>query len=487
MEVGGRLLGPDLEATVPDGGPTGQAPEQPVYRAVGLDREAGPDGRLTVHRAPQLIGGALGDGPAGGDDQDPVGQRLDLVHVVAGQHDRGAQGSQAVDHLPGLAPGRRIEPGGRLVQEQKVRVADDAECQVDPALLAPRQPVGASVAEPVEADQFQHLVDGAAARVAGPVVLEGLAHGQLPLDAHLLEDDPDPVPEPRRSHRRIVAQHLHGAGVSAAVSLEDLHGRRLAGPVRPQQREHLTGLHVERQVVDGPDVAVGLPQTGHGEGGRRRHGGEASHHSQWGTLPGADDLSDSAAMRTVSFEHMVDGTPEDYDLIGRELAVHKADNLAGHVLGTLEAMAGPLLGYPVDRFQHSLQSATRALRNGEDDEMVVAALLHDVGDPIAPENHSAVAADILRPYVSDRTHWIIRHHGLFQGYYYFHHLGADRDARDALREHQWFDDCAAFCEEYDQNCFERNHDTLTLEEFEPMVRDLFARPSRFPLPQTTLV
>ncbi len=191
-------------------------------------------------------------------------------------------------------------------------------------------------------------------------------------------------------------------------------------------------------------------------------------------------------MQTVNFEHMVDGTPEDYDLIGRELAAHKADHLTDHILGTLKAMAGPLLGYQVDRFQHCLQSATRALRNGEDDEMVVAALLHDVGDPIAPENHSAVAADILRPYVSDRTHWIIRHHGLFQGYYYFHHLGADRDAREAFRDHEWFDDCAAFCEEYDQNCFERNHDTMALEEFEPMVRDLFSRDSRFPLPQTTL-
>ncbi len=191
-------------------------------------------------------------------------------------------------------------------------------------------------------------------------------------------------------------------------------------------------------------------------------------------------------MQTVSFEHMVDGTPEDYDLIGRELATHKADHLTNHILGTLKAMAGPLLGYQVDRFQHCLQSATRALRNGEDDEMVVAALLHDVGDPIAPENHSAVAADILRPYVSDRTHWIIRHHGLFQGYYYFHHLGADRDAREAFRDHEWFDDCAAFCEEYDQNCFERNHDTMALEDFEPMVRDLFSRDSRFPLPHTTL-
>ena len=193
------------------------------------------------------------------------------------------------------------------------------------------------------------------------------------------------------------------------------------------------------------------------------------------------------SMETASFEHMVNGTPEDYEIIGRAGADHKAKYLADHILGTLQAMAGPLLGYQIDRFQHSLQSATRSLRNGEDDEMVVAALLHDVGDPIAPENHSAVAADILRPYVSDRTHWIIRHHGLFQGYYYFHHIGADRDGREAFRDHEWFDDCAAFCEEYDQNCFERNYDTMALEEFEPLVQSLFARQSRFPLPQTTLV
>ena len=184
-------------------------------------------------------------------------------------------------------------------------------------------------------------------------------------------------------------------------------------------------------------------------------------------------------METVSFEHMVDGTPEDYAPIGRELADHKAEHLADHVLGTLKAMAGPLLGYPVDRFQHSLQSATRALRNGEDDEMVVAALLHDVGDPIAPENHSAVAADILRPYVSDRTHWIIRHHGVFQGYYYFHHLGGDRDAREAFGDHEWFDDCVAFCHEYDQNCFDPAYDDLPLEEFRPLVDEVLRRPSRF--------
>ena len=185
-------------------------------------------------------------------------------------------------------------------------------------------------------------------------------------------------------------------------------------------------------------------------------------------------------MQTVKFEHMVDGTPEDYDLIGRELAEHKANHLTDHILDTLKAMAGPLLGYQVDRFQHCLQSATRALRNGEDDEMVVAALLHDVGEPIAPWNHSAVAAEILKPYVEARTYWIVRHHGLFQGYYYFHLEGRDRNARDIHGDHEWFDDCVTFCREYDQNCFEPDYDELPVEEFEPLVTELFANESKTP-------
>ena len=122
-------------------------------------------------------------------------------------------------------------------------------------------------------------------------------------------------------------------------------------------------------------------------------------------------------METVSFVDMADMTAEDAQIISEAFSAHARVHLANQLLDILRSMRGPTFGYRVDRYRHSLQSATRALRNGEETEMVVAALLHDVGDPIAPENHSAVAAEILRPYVVERTHWIIRHHGLFQGYY----------------------------------------------------------------------
>ncbi len=178
---------------------------------------------------------------------------------------------------------------------------------------------------------------------------------------------------------------------------------------------------------------------------------------------------------------MADGSREDYELIFAEVAAHKAANLADRLMALLRSMRGPTFGYRIDRYRHSLQSATRALRNGEDDEMVVAALFHDVADPVAPENHSEVAAGILRPYVGERTHWIVRYHGLFQGYYYFHHLGGDRDARELHRDHPWFDDCASFCEHYDQNCFDPDYDEMALEEFAPLVREVFGRPTRFPL------
>ena len=109
---------------------------------------------------------------------------------------------------------------------------------------------------------------------------------------------------------------------------------------------------------------------------------------------------------------------------------------------------------------------------------MVCALLHDIGDTLASANHADLAATILEPFVSERNHWIVKHHATFQGYYFFHHLGLDRNLRDKHREHPWFRNCAEFCEKYDQNSFDADYDTLPLDAFEDAVRRVFAAPKR---------
>ena len=181
-------------------------------------------------------------------------------------------------------------------------------------------------------------------------------------------------------------------------------------------------------------------------------------------------------MDTIDFTQMKHGTRAEYEFLGGLWNDHIAANMADSVLGLLKAMRGPKLGYKIDRYDHSLQTATRAKADGADEETVVCALLHDIGDSIAPENHSAVAAAILRPYISEKNHWIVAHHGVFQGTYFFHHIGRDRDARERYRGHLHFEACAAFCEDWDQNSFDPDYKTAPLSAFEPAVRRLFARP-----------
>ena len=180
-------------------------------------------------------------------------------------------------------------------------------------------------------------------------------------------------------------------------------------------------------------------------------------------------------MDTVSFTRMDEGTAEEYAFLGRLWEDHKQAHLTDGVLEMLGRLQGPTLGYQIDRYQHSLQSATRAMQDGAEEEMVVAALLHDIGDILAPDNHSALAAAVLRPFVSQATYWIILHHGIFQGYYFWHHSGGDRNARERYRGHPQFEACAAFCEKWDQTSFDPAYDTAPLGTFEPMVRRLFAR------------
>jgi predicted HD phosphohydrolase len=183
---------------------------------------------------------------------------------------------------------------------------------------------------------------------------------------------------------------------------------------------------------------------------------------------------DSGTENTVGFVRMADGTYEDYQLLDREFQV-LVDQFPDEALAMLKRLAGDKLGYKIDRYDHSLQSATRAFRDGADEETVVCALLHDIGDVLAPLNHSDLAAAVLQPYVSDKNHWIIRHHGIFQGYYYFHHTGGNRDERERYRGHPYFEACAAFCENWDQNSFDPDYDTMPLTAFEPMVRRILGR------------
>ena len=181
--------------------------------------------------------------------------------------------------------------------------------------------------------------------------------------------------------------------------------------------------------------------------------------------------------RQTTFTRMQDGTRDDYKIIMRH-ALEFGSGLPGRVLEHLEKLSGDTGGYAVDRLTHSLQSATRAQRDGRDDEYVACALIHDIGDTLAPANHSELAATLLEPFISEKNHWIVRHHGIFQGYYFFHHVGLDRDIRDRYRDHPYWRDCAEFCAKYDQNCFDPEFDTLPLSHFEPLVHDLFKTPKR---------
>jgi predicted HD phosphohydrolase len=179
----------------------------------------------------------------------------------------------------------------------------------------------------------------------------------------------------------------------------------------------------------------------------------------------------------TSFAQMKDATRDDYQLIARH-TLSFFQGLSDRVLRHLELLAGDTGGYAVDRLTHSLQSATRAHRDGRDEEYVVCALIHDIGDTLATVNHSELAAVILHPFVSEQNHWIVRHHGIFQGYYFFHHLGLDRDAREHYRGHEHFVACAEFCAKYDQNCFDPTYDTMPLDAFEPVLRRVFEQPKR---------
>ena len=179
----------------------------------------------------------------------------------------------------------------------------------------------------------------------------------------------------------------------------------------------------------------------------------------------------------ATFTRMEESTAEDWRKIGAEFAPF-ARLLPDRVIAHLKLLEGDYGGFPIDRYAHSLQTATLALKGGRDDEYVVCALLHDIGDTLGSTNHADVAAAIVKPFVDEPYHWMVEQHAVFQGYYYFHYLGLDRDMRDAFASSPHYDLCAEFCQEYDQNSFDPDYPTMPLEEFEPSLRSFFARPKR---------
>src|SRR6478735_7174941 len=179
--------------------------------------------------------------------------------------------------------------------------------------------------------------------------------------------------------------------------------------------------------------------------------------------------SDPHPAPRAAFADMAASTQADWQIIMGH-AVPFARALPGRVLDHLRLLAGDFGGFPVDRLTHCLQTATRAHRDGRDEEYVVCALLHDIGDTLGTFNHPDIAAAVLKPFVSEENHWMVQHHGVFQGHYFFHHIGLDRDMREQFRGHAHFARCEEFCALYDNPAFDPNAETLPLEEFMPMLR-----------------
>jgi predicted HD phosphohydrolase len=176
----------------------------------------------------------------------------------------------------------------------------------------------------------------------------------------------------------------------------------------------------------------------------------------------------------AEFTAMTGGTAKDWAIISTAAKKFWA-GLGGRVLTHLQLLDGDFGGFPVDRLEHSLQTATRAAEDGRDEEYVVCALLHDIGDTLGSLNHADLAATILQPFVSEQNHWMVKHHGIFQGYYFFHHLGKDRNLRDQFKDSEHFDYCAEFCHKYDQAAFDPDFTSMPLAEFEPLVERVFSR------------
>jgi predicted HD phosphohydrolase len=188
-------------------------------------------------------------------------------------------------------------------------------------------------------------------------------------------------------------------------------------------------------------------------------------------------MSNDASEERAKFHQMTDGTQEDWMVIVRN-AMAFNQKLPKRVMQHLSLLRGDFGGFAVDRLEHSLQTATRAHRDGRDEEYVACALIHDIGDTLGSLNHADIGAAILKPFISEQNLFMLENHGIFQGYYFFEFLGLDKNMRDRFKDHPWYGYTAEFCELYDQSSFDPAYDSMSLEEFEPLLESVMAKPKR---------
>jgi predicted HD phosphohydrolase len=179
----------------------------------------------------------------------------------------------------------------------------------------------------------------------------------------------------------------------------------------------------------------------------------------------------------AKFHQMTDGTREDWQVIATCAAEHNK-LLPDRVIDHLKLLGADDGGFAVGRLEHCLQTATLAHRDGRDEEYVVCALIHDIGDTLGSYNHADIGAAILKPFVSEENLFMVEKHAIFQGYYFFEHLGLDKNMRDQFREHPFYKATVQFCALYDQRAFDPEYKSMQLEEFEPMLRRVLSKPVR---------
>ena len=178
------------------------------------------------------------------------------------------------------------------------------------------------------------------------------------------------------------------------------------------------------------------------------------------------------SLRRANLSALQTATAEDLAIV-RKAEVALFDKLPGRIIEHLQLLEFVPNGHAITQLEHSLQAATRAHQDGRDEDYVVCALLHDVGDILCPHNHAAFAAMLLKPFVSESLCWMIEKHPIFQQYYYFDTLGRDPNEREKFRESPYFDMTVEFCEHYDQCSFDPDFSSLPLEDFYPMVEHVF--------------